>query len=307
LGTVLGSKAKKVRICVPTNVMLFCQNIVAVHRTGVFGGKPALWDFFRDVVQNLNRKKAGLRYSKNTKPFAQAMKIFGGRRMCDLFALNYAGPNFSTIKRQNQKGVHFMPGKHASIFKAVAKIYKGAKEIHGVGDVVPVILAEDKTKVKQRISWEPKYDTLVGFCGPKSDHSCISNYKPVVGIGDEGYNMIVDSFKLDKMGTFARVIVVNPLHVKLPRLVLSLSCTCNCFDSEWVKEQWKRIEELWQVDCECAIGPIIGHASDGDSRRRQLMLSSYTCADGQRYGISWPGWVMSGTVIASGQVQGLHD
>jgi hypothetical protein len=172
------------------------------------------------------------------------MKIFGGRRMCDLFALNYAGPNFSTIKRQNQKGVHFMHGEHASIFKAVVEIYKAAKEVHGVGGVVPIILAEDETKVKQRISWEPKFDTLVGFCGPKSDHSCISNYKPVVGVGDEGYNMIVDSFRSDKMGTFARVIVVNPLHVKLPRLVLSLSCTCNCFDSEWVKEQWKRIEEL---------------------------------------------------------------
>jgi hypothetical protein len=37
------------------------------------------------------------------------------------------------------------------------------------------------------------------------------------------------------------------------------------------------------------------------------MLSSYTCADSQRYGISWPGWIMSGTVITSGQVQGLHD
>jgi hypothetical protein len=47
----------------------------------------------------------------------------------------------------------------------------------------------------------------------------------VVGVGDEGYNMIVDSFRSDKMDTFARVIVVNPLHVKLPRLVLSLSCT----------------------------------------------------------------------------------
>jgi hypothetical protein len=38
------------------------------------------------------------------------------------------------------------------------------------------------------------------------------------------------------IGAFACVIIVNPLHVKLPRLVLSLSCTCNCFDSEWVKE-----------------------------------------------------------------------
>jgi hypothetical protein len=123
------------------------------------------------------------------------MKIFGGRRMCDLFALNYAGPNFSTIKRQNQKGIHFMLGEHASIFKAVAEIYKAAKEVHGEGGVVPVILAENETKVKQRISWEPKYDTLAGFCGPKSNHSYIPDYKPVVGIGDEGYNMIVDSFR----------------------------------------------------------------------------------------------------------------
>jgi hypothetical protein len=134
------------------DVMLFCQNIVAAHRTGAFGGKPTLWDVFRDVAQNLNSKKAGHRYSKNTKLFAQAMKIFGGRRMCDLFALNYAGPNFSTIRRQNQKGVHFMPGKHASIFKAVAEIYKAAKEVYGVGGAVPVILAEDETKVKQHIS-----------------------------------------------------------------------------------------------------------------------------------------------------------
>jgi hypothetical protein len=282
------------------DVMWFCQNIVAAHWTGASGGKPALWDFFRDVAQNLNMKKAGHWYSKNTKLFAQAMKIFGGRRMCDLFTLNYASPNFRTIKRQNQKGVHFKPGEHASIFKAVAEIYKTVMEVHGVGGIVLVILAEDETKVKQRISWEPKYDTLAGFCGPKSDHSCISDYKPVVGVGDEGYNMIVDSLRSDKMDTFAHVIVMNPLYVKLPRLVLSHSCTCNCFDSEWVKEQWKRIEELWQVDCECAIGPIIGHASDGDSRKQQLMLSSHTCADGQRYGISWPGWVMSGIVTASG-------
>jgi hypothetical protein len=28
------------------DVMLFCQNIVVAHRTGAFGGKPVLWDFF---------------------------------------------------------------------------------------------------------------------------------------------------------------------------------------------------------------------------------------------------------------------
>jgi hypothetical protein len=147
------------------------------------------------------------------------MKIFGGRRMCDLFSINFHGPTLSTIKRQNAKGVQFVPGEHANIFKAVASIYKAAMSVHGIDGLVPVILAEDETKVKQRIAWEPKHDTLAG---------CISDYKPLVGVGDEGYNKIVDTFRLDKMGVFARVIVVNPLHASLPRLVLSLSCSCKC-------------------------------------------------------------------------------
>jgi hypothetical protein len=41
------------------------------------------------------------------------------------FCLELCKSKFSTIKRQNQKGVHFMPGEHASIFKAVAESSKG--------------------------------------------------------------------------------------------------------------------------------------------------------------------------------------
>jgi hypothetical protein len=48
-----------------------------------------------------------------------------------------------------------------------------------------------------------------------------------VGNGEEGYEKILDVFKNNKMGSFARVIVVNPLHDKLPRLVLVVCCTCN--------------------------------------------------------------------------------
>ena len=62
--------------------------------------------------------------------------------------------------------------------------------------------------------------------------------------------------------------MVNLLHVSLPRLVLVESCTCNCFDATWVKQQWNRIESLWNKECTNIVGPIIGHASDGDSRRR---------------------------------------
>lgn len=98
------------------------------------------------------------------------MKMYGHRRMCNFFSLNYAGPFYSIFKRDADKGVHFVPDKHAAIFQAVASIYKDAKEAHGILGPVLVILAEDKTKVKARIAYKQKWDTLAGFSRPSSDH-----------------------------------------------------------------------------------------------------------------------------------------
>ena len=286
------------------DVLSFCNNILAAHRTNAFGGKPALWDFLRDVATNLNRVRQGHRFSKNSKYFAQAMKIYGGRRMCDLFALNFGGPSYDSIKRTNKMGVQFIAGEHASLFAAVANIYREAKSAHGVQGQVPIILAEDETKVKTRISWEARSDGLVGFCGSKEDHICVSSFKPVVGNGESGYDAIVDSFRSNKKGSFARV---NPLHDKLPRLVLVVSCTCNCFDAEWVRNQWNCIDALWQESCGEAVGPVVGHASDGDSRRRQLMIKDYTSKVGLRYEIPWEGWSLSCEWLEENKVRGLHD
>lgn len=289
------------------NVYKFCTDIISAHRTGVMGGKPALWDFLRDVASNLNRKKQGIRWSTNSKAFSQAMKMYGGRRMCELFSLNYCGPNYSTTKRENQKGVQFVPGEHADIFKSVAEIYKNAKHAHGIVGPVPVILAEDETKVKGRVAWDHRWDTLVGFCGPVDNHVCEPNYKELVGTGNEGYTKIVDSFRTNRIGAFARVVMVNPLHRSLPRLALVVTCTCNCFDATWVREQWNRIEELWNKECAEIVGPIVGHASDGDSRRRQLMLADYTSGAGSRGSINWEGWLLTTSVDTEGKWSGLHD
>jgi hypothetical protein len=76
-----------------------------------------------------------------------------------------------------------------------------------------------------------RWDTFEGFCGPKEDHISVSDYKVVVGMGDFGYDNIVDGFRTNRVGAFARIIMVNPLHYSLPRLVLVITCTCNCFDA----------------------------------------------------------------------------
>ena len=77
----------------------------------------------RNVVKNLNYKNVGIIFSKNSKSFAQVMKMYGGRRMCDLFSLNYCNTSYSIIKHDARMGVNFVPGKHTSIFAAIASIY----------------------------------------------------------------------------------------------------------------------------------------------------------------------------------------
>jgi hypothetical protein len=101
------------------DVVSFCNNIIAAHRSNAFGGKDALWDFMKDVSISLNRKKQGYKFSNNSKCFAQAL-IYGGRRMCDLFALNFVGPSYCTVKRENKKSVQFISGEHIEIFKCIA-------------------------------------------------------------------------------------------------------------------------------------------------------------------------------------------
>jgi hypothetical protein len=146
----------------------------------------------------LNGRKEGVRFYENSKALAQAMKVYGGRRMCDLFALNYSGPSYSTIRRDNKKGIQHVSGEHGEIFAIVADIYKDAKDAHEIIGPIPVILAEDETKVRSRVYYEQRFDTLVGFCGPKDKHMSVSNYKPIIGIGEDGCNNNLDDLVLMK-------------------------------------------------------------------------------------------------------------
>jgi len=77
----------------------------------------------------------------------------------------------------------------------------------------------------------------LNLCGPIESHACITDYKLTIEVCEVGYNKMVDSFRMDTVGGFARVIVVSPLHEKFPQLVLVACYTCNCFYSSWIRVQ----------------------------------------------------------------------
>ena len=92
------------------------------------------------------------------------------------------------------------------------------------------------------------------------------------------------------IGHYAHVIIANHLHENIPHLVVVVHPTYNKFHANFVHQQWEKIEYLWKKHVEPFLGPIIGHSSNGDSRRRMLMLKDYYSMTRMRYQIPWEGW-----------------
>jgi hypothetical protein len=90
-------------------VLSFYNNILAARRINAFRGKPTLWDFLQDVSNNLNCKKQGHRFSKNTKSFGQAMKVYGGVA-CVTYFLSILGPLLLVLSKGTTKGVSAVNG-----------------------------------------------------------------------------------------------------------------------------------------------------------------------------------------------------
>ncbi|MCO5547292.1 hypothetical protein L7F22_000739 [Adiantum nelumboides] len=241
------------------DVRRFCNNIVEAHRRGKFGGNLALWNFFQDVAKNVLRPKKGQRFTESTKTMFEIIKLWGGPRLHDFLSANLGGPSISTTKRQAKKVTHFKGGEHGYIFDAIGKIYMDAKIKNGVTARVPIIIVKDETTIKRHIRWNAKDDTLIGFCGSKEEnHQCCSNDEVIVGDGSAGYDKVVDAFQT----------------------------------------HWNLVETMWNAKFKETIGPIIGHASNGDSRRRKLMFEDYLGKNDTPFFIEWCGWKLRGSDAA---------
>lgn len=159
------------------------------------------------------------------------------------------------------------------------------------------------------VRWEANYDTLIGFCGKIEDHVCSFGLEVKVGDGDEGYHNIVNTFEGYSKGMYARVVIVNPLHEGLPKLALCAIPTCNKFNADWVRAQWEQMKQFWDLYCR-QVGPLLGHASDGDARRRKLMLEDYRGVNqgsNQRYKVGWEGWQYSVAILPNRDLHGFGD
>ena len=149
---------------------------------------------------------------------------------------------------------------------------------------VPVQLSEDETAVVRRVCYDQKNDTLVGFCGLAGEnHVCKENCAIVIGDGEEGYNTIIQAFKSYIIGSYGRLMMINPLHPSLPKISILIMPTCNTFDNNMVRDQMERIMNNYDKYIAPVLGPLVGPSSDGDSRRRNVFLTLMRNVIGNRY------------------------
>ena len=269
------------------NMKAIAHKLICAANNGSFDDKNVLLDTLKTVSRNLHTKKRGRRYEESCRQFYEVLLILGGPSIAKFVALNLDGPDIDTIhhwRRKSKLNLKLLPCK--TNMDQFLALFSELKKKHNV-PLVPVLTAEDETAVKSYVTYEQDSDTLVGFCGEATDdknsHRCMPNVTVVIGDGEAGYTRICEAFSSKKKAGYARVILLNPLHPVYPRVTLLLQATCNKFTSDDVKEQWDSIESEYRKNLEAVVGPLIGQSSDGDRRRRKLMLQNMSNDTGDRF------------------------
>jgi hypothetical protein len=104
-----------------------------------------------------------------------------------------------------------------------------------------------------------------------------------VGEGVAGYNNMVNAFQHNMRASYLRIIMINPLHERVPSVIAMMQATCNRFSKGDVDDQWRRFRVLYNVHLRPVLGMLVGPGSDGDERRFTLQRASMTSRDGDRY------------------------
>lgn len=260
-----------------------CHNLEKAESAGMLQDSAFLKDFLATMSRNLNVDKHGKRYKPSQKLFYEVLSYIGGPRIVEFFAVNFGGPEIKTVYRWRNQNNHMLTGVPTSDnFKVLATIY--AQYVEKTGRV-PVERSEDETAIVTKVTYHEKTDTLNGFCGDDGPaHQCLGHADEVhVGDGEAGYNIIREAFNTKRIASYARAVLLNPLHPSLPKIAILIAPTCNRFDHVFVQRQWQVIDDLYKEHLEPVLGPLVGGSSDGDSRRRKLMLQLASCTDGSRH------------------------
>jgi hypothetical protein len=273
-------------------VVAICFDLVDKEARGQLKEKHKnALDIIETMTANFGKKPKGRRYSDATKDLHGALAVKYGKSCALFLSENVDGPKERTIGRWLPK--HEYQGGYKETLdialKAV-KVYRRLMKKHKLKPgSVAVCLGEDETRIRREPGYCQRTDNVYGFCGrhgwadasdgedageegSEDGHQCTIDGHCHIGVGGTaGYDRIRDAMTNNETGSYGRVMMFTPLDRRLPAIVVLVATTCNRFTHEYVDRQWKAVSAICNEVLGPVVGRIIGHASDGDARRRKLM------------------------------------
>ena len=244
----------------------------------------------KDVV-----KRKGIAVVPGAKQLLRAVRLVGGEQVYNLLARNLNLPHERNVRKDISKhAIDFGEGMREENFIAIAEMYTEIMTLKGIPfGSVPTMMAEDETAVIAGVYWDAVHDVLVGLCGLlckkkctgvtqcrdvrkcNDTHECTADKQVhlLVGCDDLSYENMWQFAELNRVSTYLRLVLINPLRDGVPRLPCLMVGTCLTFTCDgYLLPQWAILEKWYDKHLREILGPLIGHSSDGDSRRRKAMM-----------------------------------
>jgi hypothetical protein len=195
-------------------------------------------------------------------------------------------PSLPTLDRTTKEyRIPLTFGNDPAVFGALVNVYKDLMEKKGIslGDCA-VVQAEDEVAVTAMaecglVDFERNEVILHGFCGPLCGpggvHKC-----GLAGVtfSANGTCQMADLkriFREYRIGHYVSVVMIVPLRADLPVAVCNIAITCNRFTTSDVQAKWAFLDDAYYASgLGAVLGPMLGHASDGDARRRGGQLQA---------------------------------
>ena len=169
----------------------------------------------------------------------------------------------------------------------MAKIYSRIKAEKKISEDVLVETARNETVIISKCEWDCKSDQVWGWCGVNNpQHKCNPDFVHIIGHDDNSYDDLLAAFRNNRIAGFARIVMVNQIHYDLLHWLRCCKQTVTSSMPVWLKNNGMRSNSCTtNISCQF-LDPLVGHASDADSRQRKLHLSNSTSISGENTGLN---------------------
>jgi hypothetical protein len=209
-----------------------------------------------------------MRWHESTLRVFAVLKMIGGPKVNRFMHETLESASYRTIGRTIAQTAFHMPvGLSDNLFRQLAEVLRNLMDALGIEKVLWQ-LSDDESTITRRVSWCPRTDGPHCYCGEAGEgHVCKEDSVVIVGPRARAYAIIEKAHLSMQLASYICLVMINPLHLDLPKLAVLVHGTCNRFSAEWIKESWARLRLLVRKHVVPVIGPLVGHASDGDARR----------------------------------------